>query len=670
MMITTCHRYLLLLLLLMAGGCAVAQEQAGWQELWQQLMNVEETGDETDTNTMELLEQLAQHPLNLNQTTREELLQLPFLSEQQVMDLTEYLDRYGPMRSLGELRMVPSMDYRQIELLPYFVYAGEAPPDTVRFPRIQTIARYAKQELAAAVRVPLYERRGFRNGYLGYRYRHWLRYELSYGDYVRLGLTGAQDAGEPFLAGGNAWGYDAYSYYLQIRKMGRIDNLVVGKYKLSTGMGLVLNNSFSLGKLAMLQNMGRTSRSIRPHTSGSMADYFQGAAATIRLSEPLQLTLFGSYRPIDATLNEDESARTLLTSGYHRTPLEMQKKHNTHLSSGGASVAFRRDGWHGGLTVAYTHLDRRLSPDTAQRYRQYYASGSNFVNVGVDYGYASHRLTLNGETAINADGAIATLNTVSYRATSELRLMALQRFYSYRYTALHAHAFSEAGNTQNESGLYLGATWHPLRGLHLSGYADVVYFPWLRYRVSQSSYAQDYLLDASYQLKNWTLKGRYRLHLRQLDNQKHTALRRHNEHRSRLALTYSDGERWTLTTQADLVQATNYDIENGWMVSENAGWKSHWWQVGLTAAYFDTDSYDSRIYTYERKLPHEFGFPSYYGRGLRLALTARAHVGKHLQVDVKIGHTHYFDRDAIGSGLQQIDQSYLTDLDLQARWRF
>ena len=665
-------RFLLPLLLTLLTLAARSQTTADWQQVWQDMMVDGEDDEATDdADTQELLQQLAEHPIDLNRATRQELEQLPFLSEQQVMDLQEYLQRYGPMRSLGELRMVASMDYRQLQLLPFFVCVGQEEAAERGFPRADSLARWGRHELSAAGRIPFYERRGDRNGYLGYRYRHWLRYEFSSGDYVRLGLVGAQDAGEPFLAAGNSWGYDAYSYYLQLRKLGRVENLVVGKYKLSAGMGLVLNNSFSLGKLTVLQNLGRTTRTIRPHASRSVADYFQGAAATIRLTQPLRLTLFGSYRPIDATLNNDDgSVATIITSGYHRTPLEIQKKHNTHQTALGGNLAWASGGWHAGLTAVYTYQDRPLNPDRSQLYRRYQASGSRFVNVGMDYGYSLYRLSLSGETAINGQGAVATLHALSYQLSARLSLMALQRFYSYRYTGLYTHAFSEAGRVQNESGLYIGATWQPLRRLHLSGYADVAYFPWARYRVSQSSHSQDYLVEARYEHRHWVLKGRYRMHLRQLDNTQKTALRRHNEHRARLALTYSDGSQWTSTTQADLTRAANYDIEHGWMLSENVGWKHRRWQLGLMAAYFDTDSYDSRIYVYERQLPHEFGFPAYYGRGLRLSLTARTEVGTHWQLNLKLGHTHYYDRDIIGSGLQQIDASHLTDLDVQARWRF
>ena len=662
-------------LLLLAWCCVLAvgmqaQTDDDWENTWRELDEQTDDEDLTDEDTYELLQQLAEHPIDLNRCDREDLEQLPFLSAQQVMDIVAYRQRYGPLRSLGELRMIRSMDYRQLQLLPYFVVAGEAPDSTHHFPRLATIGRYGRHKLTVAARVPFYERKGDRNGYLGYRYRHWLHYEFGYGDYVRAGLVGAQDAGEPFFKGGNGWGYDAYSYYAQIRKWKTIDNLVVGKYKLSTGLGLVLNNSFALGKLATLQNLGRRQHSLRPHASRSVADYFQGAAATLHLGRPLQLTLFGSYRPVDATLGDDGSIATIVTNGYHRTPTEMEKKHNAHQTAAGFSLGYQGGGLHAGVNGTFTHLDRRLSPNTKTLYRRHYAQGRNFVNVSLNYGYTRYRLSLNGETAIDGHGGMATLNALSYQPSGQLSLVALQRFYGYRYTTLHGHAFSEGGHVQNESGFYLGGTWQPLYGLSLSGYADVAYFPWARYRVSQSSWAQDYLAEVAYQRKAWTLKGRYRARLRQQDNEKKTALRRHNEHRARLTLGYKPDEHWASTTRWDGVRTADNDIEKGWMISENLTWKQQWWMLGLTATYFDTDSYSSRIYAFESPLPGEFSFPSFYGKGMRLVFSGRASIGQRLQLHARLGHTRYFDRDVIGSGLQQIEGKSTTDLDLQARWRF
>lgn len=201
-------RRLALLVVLTASLFVQAQT---WQQVYDEVMTAENDDDETGEplqDSYELLEQLAGQPLDLNRATREELEQLPFLSAQQVMDLQEYLFRYGPMRSLGELRMVRSLDHPQLALLPYFVYVSDAPDEAQppSLPRLDSLLKRSRHTLTATARVPFYERRGNKNGYLGYPFRHSLRYELTSAQHLRLGLLGAQDAGEPFWAKENRWG--------------------------------------------------------------------------------------------------------------------------------------------------------------------------------------------------------------------------------------------------------------------------------------------------------------------------------------------------------------------------------------------------------------------------------------------------------------------------------
>ena len=99
-----------IVVLLLAVSMTVSLKAQSWQQVYDEMMTIdddEESGELLYDN-YELMEQLAAHPLDLNSVTREELEQLPFLSSMQVMDIAEYLDRYGPMRSLGELRMIRS----------------------------------------------------------------------------------------------------------------------------------------------------------------------------------------------------------------------------------------------------------------------------------------------------------------------------------------------------------------------------------------------------------------------------------------------------------------------------------------------------------------------------------------------------------------------------------
>ncbi len=675
-------RRLLTVVLLLGVLSRVTAQTDGrppWDEVYEEL-TAAMTDDDDDEASLaaenyERLQQMVDHPLDLNRATREELSQLPFLSEAQVMDFIAYRDRYGPLRSLNELRMVRSMDYAQIALLPYFVYLADSTVvgEPASFPRLDTIARRGRHELLATARIPFYERQGDRNGYLGYRYRHRLRYEFSYGSRLRLGLTASQDAGEPFMANRNRLGYDYYGYYVDLQRLGPVvERFVAGKYRFSVGMGLLTNSSFSPGKLATLQSAGRLTASLRPHTSHTEADYFQGVAATLRLARPLRLMLFASHRSVDATLNSDSAstAATLITSGYHRTPAEMQKKHNTHLTSGGVSLALHTGPYRLGANVVYTHLDRPLEPSRSTLYRRYYPRGSNFTNASVDYAYTHPVVALSGETATDAHGHLATLNRLSLRLWESVSLVAIQRFYSYRYTALHAHAFSEGGRVQNEHGACLGLTCQPLRYVQLTAYADYASFPWARYLVSKPSHAWDFLLQAHYSRRQWSITGRYRGRLRQRDDADRTALIPNDNHRLRLTVAYAARAGWTAKTLAEYDHSAYKQTSRGWLLAEQLSWQLPHARLGLTAACFDTDDYQSRIYLYEQHLQGDFSFPTYYGRGMRLSLTGALTTRRdRLRLSFRLGCTDYFDRSTVGTGLQQVSRSSLTDLDLQLRLR-
>ncbi|MBR2206816.1 MAG: helix-hairpin-helix domain-containing protein [Prevotella sp.] len=646
-----------------------------WEAYLNEVMTQEDMASASWEQTYDLLCDLEEHPMDINQVTREQLEELPFLSAQQIEGIVEYLWRYGRMESLSELAMVRALDYTQRRLLSFFVYVGEEKPAPL--PTLKDIARYGQNELMVYARVPFYNRKGDTDGYLGPKFRHWLRYQFTYGDQVKLGFVGSQDAGEPFFANRNKWGYDYYSFYLQLRNFRRLESLVLGNYRVSMGMGLVMNNSFSLGKMAMLQNLGRSSYTLRAHSSRSVGSLF-GAAATIDMGRHLKLTAFVSRSPADATLNKDGTVSSILDTDYHRTETEMNKKHNLHPFKTGACLRYNAHGFHLGMNALYTYLDRTLNPNTSTLYRQHYPQGTDFLNLSLDYGYASPKVALSGETATDRKGHLATINTASLRVSDVLSLMVLQRFYSYAYSSLDAQSYSDGGKIQNESGIYLGLTWQPSLAFRLSAYSDYAYFAWAKYQVSQSSYSWDNLLQATWQKQRWTLTGRYRLRLRQKDGE---MISKNEEGGSRKEKTLVDRWEHRGRLSADYAIATGLggrmQIDGGWttdewggMVSATLAYTRRWLRLNGGFGYFHTGSYNSRVYLYELGPLYTYSSQMFYGEGIRYWLMARANVGKHLTLTAKIGISDYFDRTTIGSSYQQVDASSLSDLDLQLRWKF
>ena len=142
------------------------------------------------------------------------------------------------------------------------------------------------------------------------------------------------------------------------------------------------------------------------------------------------------------------------------------------------------------------------------------------------------------------------------------------------------------------------------------------------------------------------------------------------EQRVRLALNYNSPNNLSLKTQFDGISVSYKGKDRGWMLSEQAVYAWRWLQLSANIAYFHTDNYESRLYLYERPLLYEFSSLMLYGRGLRYALMTRADISKHLMVTAKIGVTNYFDRSVISSGLQQINGSSMSEVDIQIRWKF
>ena len=410
---------------LMLSASAIHAQNNTWQapegtsSLWEQFLdNLSDYDDIEAGSTEEMYEELreleATH-IDLNNATDDGIQRLVFLSNAQREELTEYLDRHRPIRSIGELAMIKSLDNVTLRLLNCFVYVGNI-DESRKFPTWKEIAKHGKNELLGYVKVPFYERKGDREAYLGYKYKHWIRYKYSYGQLLQAGITGAQDAGEPFFGSHNKMGYDHYAFYVLARKLGKIRTLALGQYKARFGLGLVMNAGFGMGKTTSMV-LATPQNSITANASRSEAAYLQGVASTIEIYKNITTTAFASYRKIDATLNDNSTIKTILKTGYHRTETEIKKRHNASQTTAGMNVNVKHNGISVGATAVYTAFSKDLKPDKSQVFRLYSPNGNNFWNVSIDYAYIHPRISVKGETATGNSHALATINTISLKAS-------------------------------------------------------------------------------------------------------------------------------------------------------------------------------------------------------------------------------------------------------------
>ena len=129
---------------------------------------------------------------------------------------------------------------------------------------------------------------------------------------------------------------------------------------------------------------------------------------------------------------------------------------------------------------------------------------------------------------------------------------------------------------------------------------------------------------------------------------------------------------WSFKSTLDMAQyqAKFLPKERGYMISQGIAYRGKGRVTGdAYLAWFDADTYNARLYSYERNLLSTFHMPSFYGKGGRVALSTKCQVTERLALSVKAGYTRYTNRNTIGSGTQQIDGNSRTDIFTYLVWR-
>lgn len=642
-------------------------QQISWEEYMSSFADMQQDNPEAWQTLYEDLSYLHDHPININRTSAKELRQLPFLTESIIENILVYAALQGPVRSLGELNLISQLDYEKRELLTLFITCGE--PDKQEYNSIsfKNLAQYGKHQILSRTDIPFNTQD---SAYLGQPWYESIRYQYVYSNRVEAGFTFEKDRGEPLFKQVNKW-FDNCNYYVVIKDLGVLKTLALGKYNLHFGQGLVLNTRYSLGKMGALSKLQSVSnRGIYKHSSTSEFNYLQGVAMQFDWGN-WQLYTFGSYRYQDANLDKNQLITSLKTDGYHRTTSEIQKKNNVSNLLLGTHLQWSYKDFHVGLTTAYTYFNRPfINNDGPTHYKHYYPQGQNFGNIGINYGYLSYKLSFQGEVAMDFQGGLATVHSMLWRTSERLSLQAVYRYYAKNYQALLGNSFGESSAVRNEHGLYLGTNYQLSDRWKISGYVDVWNSPWYQYQVAyKNAGGIDGVGQVQYQTpKGFQLLFKYRAKLKQKDyhnpaNTKQVALGNYITQSARVQARYQWGE-CQLGTQVDYSQynVVNNPADRGWAVSQfitHQLAKSKL-QFTLQGIYFHTDSYQSRVYSYERSVLYNFSFPAYYGQGYRLSALVRYDVNPKLMFILKYGSTHY---------LQQNKQAQRM-LQLQFRWKF
>jgi hypothetical protein len=429
--------------------------------------------------------------------------------------------------------------------------------------------------------------------------------------------------------------------------------------------------------------MKRNPIPIKPYTSVDESRFFRGCAVNLGYKK-LELLLFSSYKNIDATGIQDsindnlEFVSTINLSGLHRTNSEISKMNSLKEFISGASLNYKNDFIKLGFHAIYQRYDKPLNLNL-RPYNQYYFNGQKLFSMSSDYNFVYKNINFFGEVAYSMNeshNGLAMLHGALLSLDSRLSLGILYRDYDKTYQTFYNAGFSEGSKTQNENGLFTGLKFKINKSWSINGYTDIFEFPWMKFGVDAPSRGHEFLIQPIYKpSRSFEIYGRFRQQLRQKNSSPSsgviTVVEDVIQRNYRLNISKKIDKVITLKSRLEIVHIKRQSREDevGLLMTQDISWRPKSFPVDLTLRYalFDTDSYDTRIYSYENNALYVFSVPSYYYKGSRAYILARYSFLRSVDLWIRYGFFLYDNRNEIGSGAQLIQGNRKTDITIQLK---
>lgn len=674
------RRKLFLLLFSCHISLAVAQVDSIVQDIF--LENIENQVSDVENDVIdnaEILENLQQYEIqkiNLNNLDADIAYLILNMTDYQYYQLQLYIEKYGELVTIYELAAVDGFTQEDVERMKNRV---EVLPSKKSGRLFANFFRRSRQTLLLRYGQVLEKQAGYdlgkANGYLGSPLKLTLKYTFQSGEHFSMALAAEKDAGEQFFKGTQKQGFDHYAFFLNLKNIGVLKNLVIGDYRLNFGQGLIFGSSLMGSKGGGAAQVRQIPTALFATAPMNESNALRGVACVLGNSS-YSATIFYAHRFFDGEIKFDADSNefyqgSLSNAGNHRTELEMAQKNRLRNRIYGAHFSMQRRIFSLGATIAETDFISQVLP-AEDLYKLYDFSGKHVLNASLDYKCIVHKSILFGEFAMSSNKGFALLQGMFYDVDPRCKLSLLFRYYDKKYIALQSGAFGENKLSHNEMGLYFVTDFVTGRNTSLVFNADCYYFPWLRFRVDAPSCGFDCSVKFQFTIsRNVSGYVRYQ-YRRKTRNLKivdyYNSINQRDKHQFRVVLT-ANAQPWLrLKSEADFVlnSAENHEVKKGFILAQDVDFLVERWQLEakMRMAIFNTDSYDERLSVYEQDLLYTFTINNHYGRGVRYYLILNYHY-RFMNFQIKFSQTYWDDKFNNGSGNTLIQRNTKSELKAQ-----
>lgn len=680
--------------------CAFSQDREALVQQRIEFISEQLESEEIDlTDVIQYLYFRLDNPLNLNNADKQSLRELNLLTDIQINDLLLHRERFGKLISIYELQSLKFWDLNTIFLVMPFIKVDD------KFDQLHVSFREALKrgdfEWWARYQRNIEQKKGYtpvsdsvlassNSYYHGNPDKYYTRFRYSYRTNLSFGITAEKDQGEQFFRGAQKNGFDFYSIHAFYKGGKYLKAISVGDYQIQIGQGLNLWSGYAFGKTADAVNVKKSANSLKPYTSVDENRFLRGAAIDLGYKN-FEFTAFGSHKKVDGAVENvdmsmvddldfnvgNEYASSISLTGFHRTNSEIAKKGSMSETIFGGNLRYERRGLHLGLAGVNwgynTPLNKPLYP-----YNQYDFRGKNTTSFSADYSYVIRNFHFFGEASfVSHSKSWANIHGVLLALDSRATLSLVYRNYQRGYETFYNAAFAESGRmANNEKGIYAGLSVNLSKSWFLNAYFDLFEFPWLKYQVDKPSHGHEFLIQPTYRPnKKLEIYARFRQQLRQKNSRNTdgtvTEIEDVLQRNYRLNVAYKISDDFTIKSRIEYVTLNrpSNKPEDGIMFTQDLLYKPKKLPFDITLRYalFDTDSYDSRMYSFEANALYVFSIPAYYYQGSRAYALVRWTIFRKVDLWVRYGVFLYNNQKSIGAGPEMIDGNRKSDITVQLR---
>jgi len=662
--------------ILISGKSQTSEDIYQWaSEIIESIAAESEDGD--FSYMIEDLVRLTQNPININSANREELGKIFFLTDIQVENLLFHRYKNGNFFSIYEMQAVEGFDRQLIEMLQPLIFFGEVTekPAKHRF----------KGDLILRTRFTIETPRGFIDtkekpaAYQGYKPYYYSRFEAFPARNLSVGFVTKNDPGEPMFSK-EIITFDFVSGYISWKPDKILKQIIIGQFKISGGQGLVIQSGMRAGKSGYAASIRNRNSGFRTGLTTNESSGLSGLLLSFG-NKKFSVTPFLSVQKRDGRFALDENGNIyitgLRTDGYHRTITELNSRYNTREDILGIQVRY--------FTKLFTfeagHVEYRLqyplNPDI-NYYNRYYFRGKQNGNSWAAIEGGIKNIFIFSEIAFNESIKPALWTGLLVSPAGSFNWVLSYRNIPYYFHAPLGNPFAESPHGSGETGFYSGIDFEMPFRLTMSAYLDYFKFKWLRYLIKAPTDGYDASITLTHKPnRNWETALRFRYKEKGVNiatNDMTFPVGMRQQKQVRLQTRFAPASTWSFMTRLDWnnVKAPGKNNPNGIYIAQDIRYQNpdNKWYAILRYGLVDAEDYENRFYVYEPDVLYAFNVPLYYGQGHRVILMIKYTVIPKLDIWLKYGRWHYYNRETIGSGNNLINSNVSNEFKIQVRYRF